>query len=78
MYLNISLVQVFCSSSSRQNYVESSSGQALVLNFGGGTRSSTTSTFQDNPLAPLLFSTTAQPLLKQVDEVDNVVQNTWF
>ena len=59
-------------------YVEAAYGQATILNFGDGSILSTDGAHQGDPLGPFLFSVTLQPVLEKLQEIEGVVQNTWF
>lgn len=59
-------------------WVESCYGQSSILNFGDGSVISTTGVHQGDPLGPLLFSLTLQPVLEKVQEVEGLVQNSWY
>ena len=59
-------------------YVEAAYGQASVLNFGGGSILSTDGAHQGDPLGPFLFSVTLQPVLKKLQEIEGLAQNTSF
>ena len=59
-------------------YIENSYGQASVLNYGSGSLLSSTGVHQGDPLGPFLFSLTLQPVLKKVQEVEGIVQNSWY
>ena len=59
-------------------WVESCYGVASVLNFGGGSILSTTGVHQGDPLGSLLFSATLQPVVEKLEEVEDLLQNTWF
>ena len=59
-------------------FFESAYGQPSALNFGGSTILSSTGLHQGCPLAPLGFSVTLQPVIKKVQELPGVVQNTWY
>ena len=59
-------------------WVESCYGQASVLNFGSTTIRSSAGVQQGDPLGPLLFSLTEQPLVEKLQEVAGLVQNSWY
>ena len=59
-------------------WVESCYRQSSILNFGDGSVISTTGVHQGDPLGTLLFSLTLQPVLKKVQEVPGLEQNSWY
>ena len=59
-------------------YIENSYGQASVLNYGEGSLHNSTGVHQGDPLGPFLFSLTLQPVLKKIQDVEGIVQNSWY